>query len=408
MVLVIDPQVAGISGDMILSSLVHLGASKSKIISGANASQNFLRGSKIKKIDFKKVNKHGIMATSLVLQLDEHHHERKGMEIQNCIKKTADKIGLSESAKAFATDSIATLIKAESKIHGVPMDSVHFHEASSIDTVIDIVGTAIALDDLRCFDHEIITTPVSVGSGTVTFSHGVVSNPAAAVLGIFEKSKIMISGSGVKDELTTPTGASILVNLADRCSEFYPMMKVKSIGYGAGQKNFEGFSNVLKIVQGESSKSTSLDSVTILETNVDDISGEVLAHVIDKIMANGAKDVSVIQTITKKGRPSHMISVICDSDSVSHLLNLLVSETGTLGVRMRTSDRFLVPRQIVTLKVKINNKIFALRCKVADTNSDHRQFKVEYDDIKSISEKLSLPFKQTEELIKAEVKKQLT
>ena len=408
MVLVIDPQVAGISGDMILSSLVHLGASKSKIISGVNASQNFLHGSKIKKIDFKKVNKHGIMATSLVLQLDEHHHERKGMEIQNCIKKTADKIGLSESAKTFATDSIATLIKAESKIHGVPMDSVHFHEASSIDTVIDIVGTAIALDDLRCFDQEIITTPVSVGSGTVTFSHGTVSNPTAAVLGIFEKSKIMISGSLVKDELTTPTGASILVNLADRCSEFYPMMKVKSIGYGAGQKNFEGFSNVLKIVHGESSKSASLDSVTILETNVDDISGEVLAHVIDKIMANGAKDVSVIQTITKKGRPSHMISVICDSDSVSRLLNLLVSETGTLGVRMRTSDRFLVPRQIVTLKVKINNKVFALRCKVADTNSNHRQFKVEYDDIKSVSEKLSLPFKQTEELIKAEVKKQLT
>ncbi|TBR11633.1 MAG: nickel pincer cofactor biosynthesis protein LarC [Candidatus Nitrosotenuis sp.] len=408
MVLVIDPQIAGISGDMILSSLVHLGANKSKIINGASASQNFLHGSKIKKIDFKKVNKHGILATSLVLHLDEHHHERNGTEIQDCIKKTADKIGLSESAKTFATNSIATLIKAESKIHGVPADSVHFHEASSIDTVIDIVGTAIALDDLRCFDQEIITTPVSVGSGTVTFSHGTVSNPAGAILEIFDKSKIMISGSNVKDELTTPTGASILVNLADKCSEFYPMMKVKSIGYGAGQKNFEGFSNVLKVIRGESAKNANLDSVTILETNVDDISGEVLAHVIDKIMANGAKDVSVIQTITKKGRPSHMISVICDSDSVNQLLNLLVSETGTLGVRIRTSDRFLVPRQIVAMKVKINNKIFTLRCKVANTNSDHRQFKVEYDDIKSISEKLSLPFKQTEELIKEEVKKQLT
>jgi len=408
MVLVIDPQIAGISGDMMLSSLVHLGANKSKVINGVSAAQNFLRGSRIKKIDFKKVNKHGILATSLVLQLDERHHERRGMEIQNCIKKTADKIGLSESAKAFAANSITTLIKAESKIHGVPIDSVHFHEASSIDTVIDIVGTAVALDDLRCFDHDIITTPVSVGSGTVTFSHGTVTNPAAAILEIFGKSKIMISGNAVKDELTTPTGASILVNLADRCSEFYPMMKVKSVGYGAGQKNFEGFSNVLKIIHGEAAKNASLDSVTILETNVDDISGEVLAHVIDKVMANGAKDVSVIQTITKKGRPSHMISVICDSDSVNQLLNLLVSETGTLGVRIRTSDRFLVPRQIVTMKVKISNKVFALRCKVANTNSDHRQFKVEYDDIKSISEKLSLPFKQTEELIKAEVKKQLT
>jgi hypothetical protein len=248
--------------------------------------------------------------------------------------------------------------------------------------------------------------PVSVGSGTVTFSHGTVSNPAGAILEIFDKSKILISGNNVKSELTTPTGASILVNLADRCSEFYPMMNIKSIGYGAGQKNFEGFSNVLKIIHGKSAKNARLDSVTILETNVDDISGEVLAHVIDKIMANGAKDVSVIQTITKKGRPSHMISVICDSDSVSQLLNLLVSETGTLGVRIRTSDRFLVPRQTITMKVKINNKIFTLRCKVAIADS-HRQFKVEYDDIKSISEKLALSFKQTEELIKAEVKKQL-
>ncbi len=101
-----------------------------------------------------------------------------------------------------------------------------------------------------------------------------------------------------------------------------------------------------------------------------------------------------------------MISVICDSDSVSQLLNLLVSETGTLGVRIRTSDRFLVPRQIITMRVKINNKIFTLRCKVASADS-HKQFKVEYDDIKSISEKLALSFKQTEELIKAEVKKQL-
>ncbi|MBM2851669.1 MAG: hypothetical protein HW420_216 [Candidatus Nitrosotenuis sp.] len=407
MVLVIDPQIAGISGDMILSSLVHLGANKSKIINGVSISQNFLHGSKIKKIDFKKVNKHGIQATSLVLQLDEHHHERKGIEIQNCIKKTADKIGLSESAKTFVTNSITTLIKAESKIHGVPIDSVHFHEASSIDTVIDIVGTAIALDDLRYFDKEIITTPVSVGSGTVTFSHGMVSNPAGAILEIFDKSKIMILGSNIKDELTTPTGASILVNLADKCSEFYPMMNVKSIGYGAGQKNFEGFSNVLKVVHGESAKNTKLDSVTILETNVDDVTGEVLAHVIDKMMANGAKDVSLIPTITKKGRPSHIISVICDSDSVNQLLNLLVSETGTLGVRIRTSDRFLVPRQIITMKVRINNKVFTIRCKVAKTNSDHKQFKIEYDDIKSISEKLLLSFKQTEELIKAEVKKQL-
>ncbi|MEW6587935.1 MAG: nickel pincer cofactor biosynthesis protein LarC [Thermoproteota archaeon] len=403
MVLVIDPQIAGISGDMMLSSLVHLGAKKSKIIDGVSTSQDYLRGSSIKKIDFKKVNKHGINATSLVLKLDEHHHERKGIEIQNCISKTAQKIGLSDKAVKFAKDSIGTLISAESKIHGVPKDSVHFHEAASIDTVIDIVGTAVALDDLGCFDEEILTMPVSVGSGTVSFSHGTVSNPAGAILGIFEKSDILIRGSKVKDELTTPTGASMLSSLADRCVEHYPQMKVSAVGYGAGQKNFEGFSNVLKVVRGRQSSNLQLDSVAILETNVDDVTGEVLSYVADKVMSSGAKDITIIPTITKKGRPGHMISVICDHDAINQLLDLLVSETGTLGVRIRSSERFIVPRQILKMRVRLHNKDFTVHCKV----SAKKQFKVEYDDIKSIAQKLSMTFKQTEELIKSQVKHQL-
>lgn len=402
MVLIIDPQIAGISGDMLLSALVDLGAKKSKIIEGVKVSQNFLHHSKIEKIDFKKTDKHGVSATTLVLKLDEHHHERKGVEIQNCIAKTAQKIGLSEKASKFAKNSIETLISAESKIHGTPKDSVHFHEASSIDTVIDIIGVAIALDDLNCFEHDIITMPVAVGSGTVSFSHGMVSNPAGAILGIFAKSGIVISGNNSQSELTTPTGAAMLVNLANRCAEHYPLMKIDSVGYGAGQKNFEGFSNVLKMVLGQKSN-LKLDSVSILETNVDDVSGEVLAHVIDKIMSSGAKDISVIPTLTKKGRPSHMISVICDHKNVDNLVQVLISETGTLGVRIRSSERFIVPRKIIPIKIRIRNKDFTVRCKTA---SKH-QFKVEYDDIKSISEKLAISFKQTEELIKAEVKKQL-
>ncbi len=403
MVLVVDPQIAGISGDMMLSSLVHLGAKKSKIIDGVSASQNYLRGSSIKKIDFRKVDKHGINAITLVLELDEHHHERKGVEIQGCISKTVQKAGISENASEFAKKSIETLILAESKIHGVQKDSVHFHEAASIDTVIDIVGTAIALDDLKCFDDEIITMPVAVGNGTVSFSHGTVSNPAGAILGIFEKSNILIHGSNADDELTTPTGASMLVNLADKCATFYPTMSVDGVGYGAGQKNFEGFSNVLKLVHGKSSSSIQSDSVSILETNVDDVSGEVLAHVVDRVMAAGAKDVSIIPIMTKKGRPSHIISVICSSDSVNTILDVLMSETGTLGVRVRSSDRFVVPRKTLTMKVRIHNKDFTVRCKVTQS----KQFKVEYEDIRSIAERLSMTFRQTEELIKAQVKSQI-
>lgn len=401
MVIVIDPQIAGISGDMLLSGLVDLGAKKSKIISGVKTSEKFLHHSKITKIDFKKIDKHGVNATSLFLKLDEQHHERKGTEIRNCIEKTAQKIGLSEKAVKFAKNSIETLISVESKIHGVPKNSVHFHEAASIDTVIDIVGTAIALDDLKCFDHQIITMPVAVGNGTVSFSHGVVSNPAGAILEIFAKSGIIISGNNAKSELTTPTGACMLVNLVDRCVQHYPLMKIDSVGYGGGQKNFEGFSNVLKLVLGEQSNLES-DTVSILDTNVDDVSGEVLGHVIDKVMSSGAKDVSIIPTVTKKGRPSHMISVICSPKDVDKLANILISETGTLGIRIRSSERFIVPRKIIPIKVKIQNKDLTVRCKTTG-----KSFKIEYDDIKKISEKLAMTFKQTEELIKAEVRKQL-
>lgn len=401
MVLVIDPQIAGISGDMLMCGLVDLGARKSKIIAGVKEAEKFLHHSKISKIDFKKVNKHGVNATSLVLNLNEHFHDRKGIEIQNCIAKTVVKIGLSEKALKFAKDSIETLISVESKIHGVPKNSVHFHEAASIDTVIDIVGTAIALDDLKCFDQEIITMPVAVGNGTVSFSHGIVSNPADAILGIFTKSGILISGNNSHGELATPTGAAMLVTLATRCVQHYPLMKVESVGYGAGQKNFEGFSNVLKLVQGEKSILES-DTVSILETNVDDVSGEVLAHVIDKVMASGAKDISVIPTMTKKGRPGHLVSVICSQKDVDRLANVLISETGTLGVRIRSSERFIMPRKIISIKVKIQNSDFTIRCKTTG-----KSFKVEYDDIKKISGKLGSTFKQTEELIKAEVRKQL-
>jgi len=319
MVVVIDSQVAGISGDMLLSALIDIGAKKIKVIDGIHVAENYLSGSKIQKIDFEKTVKHGTEATQLLLDIKEDTNERRGIEIQECIILTSDKIGLSEKAKVFARESIRSLINSESKIHGEPIESVHFHEASSFDTVVDIVGTAIALDDLNFFSDEIISMPVAVGGGTLGFSHGTVSNPASAILEIFRNTNIIISGGQAKEELTTPTGASLLVNLAKSCSEFYPSMKVKSIGYGAGKKNFEGFANVLKIVKGEKTDHFQQDSVQILETNIDDVSGEVLGNMIDKIMSSGAKDVTVSPAITKKGRPTHLVSIICNSEFVNSI-----------------------------------------------------------------------------------------
>ena len=406
MVFVIDAQVAGISGDMLLCSLVNIGANKSKIIDGIHNAESLCKYVKVKKIDFADVKKNSLQATELLLEIDDDAHERKGIEIKEIIAKSAEQLKISESAKTFAVKSIETLIHAESKIHGEPEDSVHFHEAASFDTVIDILGTAIALDDLGCFDDDIVVTPVAIGGGTVTFSHGTTSNPAYAILEIFRESGIITVGGNVKDELTTPTGASMLVNLVKECSEFYPPMKIQSIGYGAGQKDFEGFSNVLKIVRGIASTKLQLDTVKILETNVDDVSGEVLGNMIEKIMAHGAKDVTISSAITKKGRPTNLVSVICDSHTMNSIMDLLITETGTLGVRVRTSERYIVPRAVKTISVNIQGQNFDIRYKTRDLNNGSH-FKIESDDIKEISGALSISFKDTEELLNQEVRKKI-
>jgi len=406
MVFVIDAQVAGISGDMLLSSLVSIGANKSKIIDGIHSAESLVNDVKVKKIDFIEEKKKSLQATSLLLEIDDDAHERKGIEIKDIIEKSAEKLTISESAKTFAVKSIETLIHAESKIHGEPEDSVHFHEAASFDTVVDILGTAIALDDLGCFDDDIVVTPVAIGGGTVTFSHGTSSNPAYAILEIFRESGIITVGGNVKDELTTPTGASMLVNLVTECSEFYPPMKIQSIGYGAGQKDFEGFSNVLKVVRGVASTKLQLDTVKILETNVDDVSGEVLGNMIEKIMTCGAKDVTISSAITKKGRPTNLVSVICDSHTMNSIMDLLVTETGTLGVRVRTSERYIVPRSVKTVSVNIQGQSFDVRYKTRDLNNGSH-FKIESDDIKEISGALSISFKDTEELLNQEVRKKI-
>ena len=400
MVLMIDAQIAGISGDMILSSLVSLGANRSRIIEGIYTAESFLDDSKITNIDFVSVQKNGKNATQLILEIDENVDERKATDVKHCIIEAAKKIGLSEPGLNFAINTINTLISAEAKVHGEPESSVHFHEAASIDTVVDILGTAIALDDLNLFNDEIICSPVAIGGGTVTFSHGKTSNPAYAILEIFKDSEIIIQGGTITDELTTPTGASILVNLAKTCSEFYPPMKINSIGYGAGSKDFGEFSNVLKIVNGRTKINLVKDTVQILETNVDDVSGEVLGNMIEKIMSNGAKDVTITSGITKKGRPTQLISVICDSESMNSILELLVAETKTLGVRIRNSERYVVPRSIEQNMVEIDGHKFPVHYKIVKGNT---HFKIEFEDIKSISNSLNKPFHQIEDLIREKI-----
>ena len=403
MVIVIDPQIAGISGDMLLSSLVNLGADKNKIIEGIIKSQKFLSGSTIKKMDFQKIEKQGIESTELILEIDENVSKRKGIEIKKAISESVNELNLTTKAKVFAELCISTLISSESKIHGISEDSVHFHEASSIDTLVDIVGTTIALDDLRLFEEKIVCLPVSVGGGTVSFSHGTMSNPASAVLQIFKNSNLNIQGNNSKEELTTPTGACILVNLTNNPVEYYPSMNITSIGYGAGQKDFENFSNVLKIIQGDENNSE-MDSVKILETNIDDVSGEILGHLIEKIMDQGAKDVSIYPGITKKGRPTNLVCVICDDVKVDTIIDTLVLETGTLGIRISNSNRFIVPRSNHNFSLTFDGKSFEVNYKKSSHNGK-THFKIEFDDLKNMSNALDRPIADIESFLRKEIEK---
>ena len=362
MVVVIDPQIAGISGDMLLCSLVDLGA-----------------------------------------EINEDVHERKGSEIKKAISDSIQSIGLSEKANTFSNSCIDTLISSESKIHGIPKDSVLFHEASSIDTLVDIVGITIALEDLGLFDEKILCLPISVGGGNVTFSHGTMSNPASAILEIFKNSNLTIKGNTANEELTTPTGACILANLTNNAVEYYPSMKIDSIGYGAGQKDFETFSNVLKIVRGPENN-FDIDSVKILETNVDDVSGEILGNLIEKIMEKGAKDVSIYHGITKKGRPTNLVSVICNDENVEEIVDTLILETGTLGIRISESNRLIVPRTIHSVSLTLNGVSFQVNYKKSSFKGK-TDFKIEFDDLKTVSNTIDKSIKETESLLRKEIEK---
>ena len=403
MVIVVDPQIAGISGDMLLCSLVDLGADKNQIVEGIKKIEKFLPDSKINKIDFQKIQKNGIESTELILEIDENISERKGVEIKNAIINSVNELQLSDKARSFAESCINSLISSESKIHGISEDSVHFHEASSIDTLIDIVGVTIACEKLKFFEEKIVCLPVSVGSGTVSFSHGTMSNPASAVLQIFKNSNLTIKGNNANEELTTPTGACILVNLTDNSVEHYPSMNISSIGYGAGQKDFELFSNVLKIVQGNQGK-MEMDSVKILETNVDDVSGEILGYLIEKIMKVGAKDISIYPGITKKGRPTNLISVMCDDEKIETITDILVLETGTLGVRISDSNRLIVSRTNHSFSLTFEGKSFEINYKKS-TYKEKTHFKIEFEDLKNISETLDKPIRDVELFLRKEIEK---
>ena len=408
MLAVFDCKIAGISGDMLLSSLIDLGANKNKVIDAIMSCQNFLEGSRIVNVSFEEVRRSGFRATALNIKYDDKAHERKGVEVYDAIARCCDSLDLENKTKSFALASIKTLIEAESRVHGEEYGNVHLHEASSIDTLVDIVGSAVAIQDLGLFSADIYSSTVAIGGGSLTFSHGTTTNPGSAILEIFKNRNFTLVGGPVDSELTTPTGASMLVNLAKGSLDFYPALQPIKVGYGAGSKNFENFPNVLKVVLGKEVQKMEMDTVYILETNVDDASGEVMGSLIDNLMEKGAKDVSIIPVLAKKGRPAYMIRVICDYEQMNTMLNALIQESGTLGVRVQQTSRYIVPRIMLSVPISIKGEEFVVRVKVVKEQNRIVYAKPEYDDVKNIASKLNIPYRTASSLINQTILEKLS
>lgn len=401
---VIDCQIAGIAGDMLVSALVDAGADRKKVAGAMSACQKFLKGSRITKASFDKITTHGFSATRLLFSCKDDVPERKGAEMTRALEKACDALGVSGKARMFAESSLKSIISAEAAIHGESPGDVHLHEASSVDTLADIVGCAVALDDLGLFDAQVYSTRVAVGAGTLKFSHGRVPNPADAILHIFKGKKFVLEGGQARDELVTPTGAALLANIAQKSVDSYPPVAVEKIGYGAGCKKFPGFANVVRVTIGTAPAAVEKDTVSLVETNVDDATGETLGNLIERLTDAGAKDVTVLTGTGKKGRPSHLVRVICDNRLQNAVLDVLFGETGTLGARVQEVERVILPRSVVTVPVKVAGRTFDVRVKVAkDAAGNVKGTKPEFEDIKMIAARCNIPARRVAELVGAQV-----
>jgi len=398
---IIDAQIAGLSGDMLLSALIDLGADKKKVIDSIYSCENFIPGSKIKDVRFEKVNSNGFTATRFYFEYKDEILERKGMEIIKNISQYTEYLDLKPRSKSFIMETIKTLIDAEAKIHGQPLDQVYLHEASSIDTFVDLIGCAIALEDLKIFDSTILSTYISIGNGLTTFSHGTIPNPTNAILEIFRGKSFVLTGND-QGELTTPTGAAMLVNLSSECIRYYPPFIPERIGLGAGHRKLKDRPNVLRIVTGKDPVIPYLNNekMFLIETNIDDVDGEIIGNLIEVLMKEGARDVTIIPGITKKNRPVNIIRILSDIVKTDILIDKLFKETGTSGIRINEINRITLERNIIIIEVAINYSKYDIRVKITrDSSNNIINIKPEFIDLKKIAEIEESSLKAIQELV---------
>jgi uncharacterized protein (TIGR00299 family) protein len=317
----------------------------------------------------------------------EHSHGRSLPVIRDILRH-AD---IPEPARETSIRAFELLGEAEARIHNVPIESIHFHEVGAVDSIVDIVCTAVGCHALQV--DAWICSPLNVGAGTVRCAHGSFPVPAPATLELLKQ--VPVYSSGIDAELVTPTGAALLRALHCRFSAF-PAMQVDCIGYGAGMRNLPGTPNVLRISVGESAMSTVDDSfpaVTVLETTIDDLNPQVLGYVSERLLAEGALDVFIVPAQMKKNRPGSLLTVLCDRLHAARLREMLFRETSTIGVRMREERRECLVREIVRVATPWGE----VRVKEARLGGTVMSFAAEYEDCRRIAEAHSIPLKQAQQ-----------
>jgi uncharacterized protein (TIGR00299 family) protein len=373
---------AGTAGDMTLASLIDAGADSLQVIEilGGLALDDYA-------LMFERTQRAGVGATRAIVGVHhhddhEHDHHRSWRDIKQLLIDSE----LPARVRERALKVFGVLAEVEAHIHGVAVNDIEFHEVGSVDAIVDIVGTCAALEVLKV--DRIFCSNIAVGHGHIKSAHGTLPNPAPAVTALAALRGVTLVGLDDHREIATPTGVALMVALADSFGAM-PPLTVSSVGYGAGTNDIPGRANVVKVVIGETLETTVLSGagqdVQLLEANVDDVTGEVIAHTIAELLNAGAHDAWATPIVMKKGRPAFTVHTLCDLALTEKVSAVLVSETGTLGLRGSVIQRWPQTREEKTVTVHGHN----IRIKIGSG-----RIKIENDDAVLAARALSLPLRE--------------
>jgi len=362
---------SGIAGDMTVAALIDAGAAFEPL---AGALDSLGMGATFR---IEKVSRGGIAATRFLVEGGEQRAHRHLPHILRMI----DAGGLPDQVKENAAAIFSRLGEAEARVHGVPVEKVHFHEVGAVDSIADIAGAAMGLFLLGV--DQVHASPVNVGGGAVTTEHGLLPVPAPATVALLEGRPVF--SRGPQAELTTPTGAAILATLAVSFGPL-PPMRISGAGFGAGTKEFKEQANVLRVILGEASGAAEAASVAVLEANIDDSTPEILGYAMERLLEAGALDVTLTPVHMKKNRPGVMLSVLARLEDRERLAALVFAETSTLGLRIHVAERRVEARSVVEVETRFGK----LRVKVSASGA----FAPEYEDCRKMARETGVPLRE--------------